>query len=71
MAILETCSKCGATFSSNPSECKIWCNECDGTNAAKRKEAERWKNLPLEDKVEELKRRVDSLTSHSYWDGRF
>lgn len=69
MAILETC-KCGAMFSTSASSFKYLCDECDGTNAAKRAEAERWAALTPDQKCEELKVRLESLERRSQWDGR-
>lgn len=61
MSILIQCYKCGEMYGTTPGSGKLNCDECDGTNEYKRKELERWKNLSLEEKVEELKIRVDSL----------
>ena len=70
MAILETCSKCGTIYCTSVFSCKIFCDECNGTNEAKRKEEERWKALSLENKIEELRIRVAGLENHNSWEGR-
>lgn len=69
MAILRTCS-CGAEFNTSASTYEWLCPECDGTNAKKRAEAERWAALTPDQKIEELKARIEVLERRSQWDGR-
>jgi hypothetical protein len=68
MAILQTCT-CGKTFCTSVGG--SWqCDDCNGENARKKAEADRWAALPLEEKVEELKRRLDASEQRQSWDGR-
>lgn len=70
MAINLTCGKCGKNFTVSACSYKWLCNECDGTNEAKRKEAERWAALTSGQKCDELLKRVIALEQSSGWDGR-
>lgn len=69
MAILQQC-RCGKVFSSSASDYSFLCDDCNGTNAQKRAEEDRWRALPLEQKIEELRDRITSLEQSSRWDGR-
>ena len=67
--IIVDCINCGREFSCSASSCRCLCDDCDGTTDAKEKEAKRWKDLPLTDKIEELKMRIESLEQRNRWNG--
>lgn len=71
MALDQGCTGCGKTFTTSGGSWKIFCDDCDGTNAIKNANEKRWQALPIEEKIEELRRRVDGLEQHSQCDGRF
>lgn len=68
MALISSCTKCGVSVSHRASEIP-YCDECSGRNAAKRAEEARWKALSIEEKLDELKARLDALSTQSRWDG--
>lgn len=68
MAILQTCA-CGKTFSTSAGSGRWQCDDCSGEAARVRAEAARWAALSLEEKVEELKGRVDGIAGRQSWDG--
>lgn len=70
MAIDTSCGQCGTIFTTSASSGKWLCNECDGTNAAKKAEAVRWAALTPDQKCDELLARVAGLEQASRWDGR-
>jgi NMD protein affecting ribosome stability and mRNA decay len=61
MATTWTCPKCDQRTGGPAANYGSTCDECNGTNARKRAEAERWAALTLEQKVEELKTRLDAM----------
>lgn len=70
MALLIDCPKCNRSFGVSASSSKYMCDDCDGTNAAKQREEERWAALPIEAKVEELRTRMKDAEQRLSWDGR-
>ncbi len=70
MAIEVQCAKCQASFTTSASNYGNLCEECDGTNEAKRKESARWFRLTPSQRIEELRKRVEALEQSSQWDGR-
>lgn len=68
MALLSNCMRCGIQVCHSASDVPL-CDECSGRNAAKRAEAERWKSLTVEQKLDELKARMDAVSEQSRWDG--
>ena len=70
MAILSYCLKCNSPFNHSASDGRSLCRDCDGTKERERAEAERWANLSVEAKLDELKARVDIISNQSPWDGR-
>ena len=61
MAIDWECWQCKTRVTGSSSRYGSLCNECDGTNARKRQEVERWASLSLEQKCDELKARLDAM----------
>lgn len=70
MAILEFCWKCKKEFCTSATYASGLCDDCNGTNEAKRLEEERWQALTLEQKVDELRQLVLGLQQHQSWDGQ-
>ncbi len=61
MAIILNCVHCGKDFMTSACHGSIFCDDCNGVNAAKQQELDRWQALSLEEKVDELKFKVDFL----------
>lgn len=70
MAILSTCAKCGGDFNHSASDGRYLCRKCDGTVEHEAKEAARWAALSVDEKLNELKKRLDSIAKAQSWDGR-
>lgn len=58
MAIIWECPKCEKLTGGSASNYGAPCNDC---NPRIKEEQDRWNNLPIEQKVEELKKRLDSM----------
>lgn len=58
--ILIKCAKCHVEFGTSACSGSIFCDNCNGVNDAKQQEELRWQSLTLEQKVEELKLRLDA-----------
>jgi hypothetical protein len=68
MALLSKCSMCDLLVAHRASEIPL-CDEHSGKNAAKAAEAKRWAALTTEQKLDELKAKLDSLDKRArYWD---
>ncbi len=61
MAVDWSCHGCGKNVTGSASRYGSMCEDCDGTTAARKAEVQRWASLTLEQKVEELKQRLDSM----------
>lgn len=70
MAIIIQCGVCGKSFGTSVAMSKYMCDDCDGTNAAKQKETDRWASLTADQKADELLARVRQLEQRQGWDGR-
>jgi len=70
MTIFVTCWKCRNNFTTSDCGSIGLCDDCNGTNEAKRQEEERWKALTVEQKLDELRQLVLSLHQRQSWDGR-
>lgn len=70
MAILSECLGCGKEVFCRVNELP-YCDKCSGNEAARQKEQQRWNALTVEEKLDELKTRVDGLTQQNQWDQRF
>ena len=66
MAVLSSCYKCGVAVSHRASEMPA-CDECSGKNQRKRDEAARWKALSVDEKLDELKARMDAIPLRELW----
>lgn len=66
MALLSPCCRCGKEISHSASEIPL-CDDCSGKNLAKANEKKRWDNLTIEQKLDELKNRLDQLDNIDVW----
>jgi hypothetical protein len=64
MALLDKCMYCPKEVCHRASELPI-CDDCSGVNERKRAEILRWNGLSLEEKVEELRNRMEQLENRS------
>ncbi len=64
MAILINCLKCDKEFMTSACHGSSFCDDCNGVNEAKAKEAERFARLSDHEKIYELLRRVEVLERH-------
>ena len=72
MAILSSCSKCGSDFMHNPSDSRIYCENCDGSKELAAKEGDRWASLSINEKLNELKQMIiDVENTVKYYNVRF
>jgi len=69
MAIVEACDQCGVLCSHSSSEPAL-CDECSGLNAARAAETARWESLTVEQKIEELKQRLDVMNNRVDWSNK-
>ena len=60
MALLMNCWSCNKEFMSTAMG-SSFCDDCNGNTEARKKEKERWDGLSNDQKIEELKMRVESL----------
>ena len=67
--IILNCVECGQEFGTSACNARIFCDNCSGVTEAKNKEIQRWKNLILEERIEELKTRIEALEQKQTWDG--
>ena len=70
MAIDVSCVNCGRRFTTSASSSKMFCNQCDGTDAREKAETRRWAALSADQKADELLVRMKALERASRWDGR-
>ena len=70
MAILSRCMNCKKDFGHSVNDGRYLCRECDGTKEHERAEAERWAALSVDEKLNELKERLDGVSRLQSWDGR-
>lgn len=64
MALLSPCVGCGKEVCHSASEMPM-CDKCSGKEAALEAEAKRWAALTADEKLDELKAKVDDLMSRS------
>jgi hypothetical protein len=67
MAIMLNCADCGKEFCTSVCSGSIFCDDCNGVNESKRQEQARWASLTVEEKLDELKGRIDSLDNRHDW----
>lgn len=70
MAIISQCGRCGMDFGHSASDARWLCRKCDGTAEREKAEADRWAALSVDEKLNELKRRLDDVADRQTWDGR-
>lgn len=68
MALLSTCTYCNKEVCHRAGELPV-CDDRSGKTQAKLDEQKRWASLTVEQRLDELKARLDSLDERSHWDG--
>lgn len=66
MAVLGNCYVCGVQVGHRACEIPV-CNKCSGKDERDRKERERWMALSVDERLDELKARLDGLPMESIW----
>ena len=64
--VLSSCYNCGTMIGHRASEAPV-CDECSGKNQQKREEEARWKALSVDEKLDELKARLDAIPLRELW----
>lgn len=67
MALIRNCAKCGAEFWTSISDWRDLCSKCVGTDDALLAEELRWNTLSLEEKVEELHKKLKETNDTLYY----
>ncbi len=67
MAINKSCATCNKEFITSAASGRYLCEDCDGTTARKKAEADRWAKLTPDEKCNELLARVEWLEQKSQW----
>ena len=70
MAIIVECLNCSFEFSRSASSSKVLCTNCDGSKEIAEKEQNRWKNLSVNEKLDELRSMIIEIQNRGSYPQR-